>query len=84
MELRVKADTHFPPRTLVYLCHEIKRRAKGQGKRAGGSSKLILREASQEKRKGKEDRCTVHQWFVCNTIAGYESPGDHYEMSYKV
>lgn len=36
--------------------------------------KLIIREASEGKSKGKEDMCSVDQWFVCNAIAGHESP----------
>lgn len=52
-----------------------------QGKSARDSSKSILREASEEKMKGKEDRCTVHQWSVCSTTAGYESPEDPCEVS---
>lgn len=36
---------------------------------AGDSSKLIIREASEGKRKGKEDICSAHQCLVCNAIA---------------
>lgn len=53
------------------------------GKTAGDSSYLTIREASEGKRKGKEDICSVHRCFVCNTIAGYKSPRDHCEMSYR-
>lgn len=35
---------------------------RADSKKAG---KLIIREASQVKRKGKEDVCSIHQCFVC-------------------